>query len=148
LDMIHVEDLARAFLAALQAPDRAVHRQAINVGVAGDAYSVGQLAAFVRETVPGAVIERSAIGRRAEAPTAKLGKLARTLPDWRARWTARRGAVEVLEAVARLGLRRADMEGARYGRVHHLKMLVRLGRLDDELRPVVPAQTSAASLAG
>jgi hypothetical protein len=29
-----------------------------------------------------------------------------------------------------------------------LKMLVRLGRLDDELRPVAPARMSAASLAG
>jgi hypothetical protein len=40
------------------------------------------------------------------------------------------------------------LEGARFGRVHHLKMLVRLGRLDDELRPVAPARMSAASLAG
>lgn len=147
-DLIHVEDLARAFLAALLAPDRAVHRQALNVGVAGETYSVGQLAAFVRETVPGAEVERSTVRSPGEAPSVKLGKLARRLPEWRARWTARRGAVEVLEAVARLGLRRADMEGARFGRMHHLKMLVRLGRLDDELRPVAPARMSAASLAG
>jgi nucleoside-diphosphate-sugar epimerase len=147
-DLIHVEDLARAYLAVLQAPDRAVHRQAFNVGVPGETYSLGQLAGFVRETAAGARIEasdpRPAVGEAA----ARFGRIGRRLPDYRPRWTARRGAVEVLDAVGRLGLRRPDIEGARYGRVSHLKMLARLGRLDEELRLVGPARMSAASLAG
>jgi nucleoside-diphosphate-sugar epimerase len=146
-DLIHVEDLARAYLAVLQAPDRTVHRQAFNIGVPGETYSLGQLAAFVRETAGGAQIE--ALGRLQTMgdATAKFGKIGCMLPDYRPRWTARRGAVEVLDAVGRLGLGRADIEGARYDRVRHLKMLVRLGRLDDELRLAAPARMSAASLA-
>jgi nucleoside-diphosphate-sugar epimerase len=148
LDLIHVEDLARAYVAMLQAPDGAVHCQAFNIGMAGETYAAGQLAAFVRETAPGAEIELSEPAIAGIEATAKFGKIGRLLPHYRPRWTARRGAVEVLEAVGRLGLRRPDIEGARYGRVHHLKMLVRLGRLDDELRLVAPTRVSAASLAG
>jgi nucleoside-diphosphate-sugar epimerase len=145
-DLIHVEDVARAYLAALQAPQEAVHRQTFNLGVSGESYAATEIAGFVRETVPGAQIERLTDGRAtaAESP-AKFGKLKRLLPDFRPRWTARRGVVEILDAVGRLGLRRSDIEGARFGRVQHLKMLVRLGRMDDELRLVSPARLSAAS---
>ena len=79
---------------------------------------------------------------------AKFGKIARKLADFRPRWTARRGAVEIFELASRLALRRSDIAGARFGRVHHLRMSVRLGRLDDELRRVRPARLSAVSGAG
>ena len=148
-DLIHVEDLARAYLAVLQAPQETVHRQALNIGVRGENYSLGELAAFVQETAPGAFIERSDEGAATGGDSpAKFGKLARLLPAYKPRWTARRGAVEIFDAVRRLGLRRADIQGARYGRAHHLRMLVRLGRMDDELRLIGPARLSAASGGG
>ena len=145
-DLVHIEDLARAFVAALAAPEEAVHLQAFNVGVPGETYVVQELATFVRETVPGA-----AIGRRAETvqpldhALAHFGKIGRVLSAYRPRWTARRGAVEVYETVRRLGLRRGDIDGARFGRVDHLKMLIRLGRMDEELRLISNAPLSVAS---
>lgn len=147
--LIHVEDLARAYLAALLAPERAVHRQAFNLGGAGECHAMAQLAAFVRETVPGAEIGAATKpGLPIDHGPAKSGTSGRILTAYRPRWTARRGAVEIYEAIRRLGLRRDDIDGARCSRVDHLKMLVRLGRMDDELRLVSQAPPSAAARTG
>ncbi len=140
LDLVHVEDLSRAYIAALRAPDHVVRGQAFNVGVPGESYAPAELAGFVRETVPGSEVQvRLEEDARSGGGPAKFGKIACMLPDFRPRWTARRGAMEVYEALARLALTRADIEGARYGRAHHLRMIVRLGRMDEELRLVKPA---------
>lgn len=140
LDLVHVEDLSRAYIAALRAPEHVVRGQAFNVGAPGESYGPAELALVVRETVPGAEIEvRLEEDTRSGRGPAKFGKIACMLPDFRPRWTARRGAVEVYQALARLALTRADIEGARYGRAHHLRMIVRLGRMDEELRLVKPA---------
>jgi hypothetical protein len=104
-----------------------------------------ELARFVGETVPGAVIaERAEALPQQDHALAHFGKIARVLTGYRPRWTARRGAVEVYETVRRLGLCQGDVAGARFGRADHLKMLVRLGRMDDELRLISPAPLSTA----
>jgi nucleoside-diphosphate-sugar epimerase len=147
-DLVHVEDLARAFLAALVAPEEAVHLQAFNVGAPGETYSVQELASFVRETVPGATVAAQEEGvQPQDHAIAHFGKIVRVLTEYRPRWTARRGTVEIFETVRRLGLRRGDVRGARFGRADHLKMLVRLGRMDEELRLVSKSSLSIASSA-
>ena len=52
--VVHVEDVARAFLSAAEAPRAAVHGEALNVGAASDNFRVRELAEVVEETVPGA----------------------------------------------------------------------------------------------
>jgi nucleoside-diphosphate-sugar epimerase len=149
IDLLHVEDLARAFLTALEAPRKAVHCQALNIGAAQESFAVEELADIVAEILPGASVELQPDAHMPEDEgPAKFGKIARKLADFRPRWTARRGAVEIFELASRLALRRPDIAGARFGRVHHLRMLVRLGRLDDELRWVRPARLGAVSEAG
>ncbi len=44
------------------------------------------------------------------------------------------GAQELYEAYQKVGLKLEDFEGPRYRRIHHIKMLMAEGRLDDELR--------------
>ena len=54
--IVHVEDIARAFLAVLTAPRDAVHNRALNVGQSTENYRVRDLAEIVRETVPGSTV--------------------------------------------------------------------------------------------
>src|SRR6266513_535102 len=51
--LVHVEDIARAFLAALRAPRELVHNEAFNVGRSEENYRVRDLARMVQEIVPG-----------------------------------------------------------------------------------------------
>ncbi|PYX06820.1 MAG: NAD-dependent dehydratase, partial [Acidobacteria bacterium] len=51
--IVHIEDISRAFLAALEAPREVVHNEAFNVGRSEENYQVRDLAEIVKETVPG-----------------------------------------------------------------------------------------------
>jgi nucleoside-diphosphate-sugar epimerase len=133
--IIHIEDIARAFVAVLAAPREVVHNQAFNVGQTEENYRIRDLAEIVRETVPGSQIEYAADGGPdPRCYRADFGKIARLLPDFKPRWSARDGARELYAAYRDVGLALADYEGPRYKRIEHLKLLLKTGRLDQALR--------------
>jgi nucleoside-diphosphate-sugar epimerase len=133
--IVHVEDMARAFAAALRAPREAIHSQAFNVGISEENRRVRDLAGIVEQTVPDCRIEY-AEGAQTDRRSYRVDceKLPRTLPDFRPRWNAQRGAKQLHEAYRRIGLQLADFEGPRYKRVDHIKMLLSDGHLDNSLR--------------
>ena len=55
--LVHVEDIARAYLAVLDASREKVHNKALNVGRNDENYRIGALAGFVVKTVPNCRIE-------------------------------------------------------------------------------------------
>jgi len=55
--LVHVEDIARAFIAAARAPRAAVHNEAFNIGATSENYQISELADIVCRTVPGSQIE-------------------------------------------------------------------------------------------
>src|SRR5438093_1890675 len=54
--LVHVEDISRAFLAALAAPREIVHNEAFNVGSTQENYQIRDVAEIVREVVPGSEV--------------------------------------------------------------------------------------------
>lgn len=133
--LVHIEDISRAFLAALQAPRQAVHNQAFNIGQSSENYRIRELAEIVRETVPGCRIEYAKdAGPDKRCYRVDCGKVARLLPAFQPQWTARRGAAQLYAAYQHSGLCVEDFEGARYKRIDHIKYLLATGRLDASLR--------------
>jgi nucleoside-diphosphate-sugar epimerase len=133
--MVHVQDMSLAFLSALNAPREMVHNEAFNVGRTEENYRIRELAEIVAETVPGSQIEYSQ-GAEPDKRNYRVlcNKIARTLPDFKPRWTARQGAKELYEAYKKIGVRQDDFEGPRYRRIDHIKQLLSAGRLDETLR--------------
>lgn len=133
--IIHVEDIARAFIAALDAPREVIHNQAFNVGVNQENYRIRELAEIVRETVPGCRVEY-APDAEPDKRTYRVdfSKIARTLPEFKPLWNARRGARELYEAYLKYGIKLEEFEGPRYKRIDHIKQLLSTGQLDESLR--------------
>ena len=52
----HIEDISRAFAAALVAPVENIHNQALNIGVNGENYQVRELADIVQGEMPDCVV--------------------------------------------------------------------------------------------
>ena len=52
----HVEDIARGFLAALEAPREAIHNEAFNVGRDEDNHQIRDVARMIEATVPDATV--------------------------------------------------------------------------------------------
>ena len=133
--IIHIADISRAFIAALEAPRDAVHNEAFNVGRNEDNYRIRDLADIVRETVPGCTIEYAADG----GPDKRCyrvdsSKIRAVLPNFQPVWDARKGARELHDAYRRVGLRLEDFEGPKYKRIDHIKSLLQTGRLRPDLR--------------
>jgi len=140
--VVHIEDMALAFVAALHAPRELIHNEAFNVGRPEENYRIRELAEIVAEVVPNSRVE-FAEGASPDKRNYRVdsSKIARTLPEYKPQWTARRGAQELYEAYQRVGLQVEEFEGPRYRRIDHIKMLMAEGRLDDRLRwhAAVPA---------
>lgn len=132
--LVHIEDIARAFLAALDAPRELVHGEAFNVGSTAENYQIRDVAAIIEELVPGSAV-RFAEGAGPDPRNYRVScdKLARTL-GFRNTWTVRRGVEELLGAYRRVGLTREMLEGSTLMRIQHVRELLAAGRLGADLR--------------
>jgi nucleoside-diphosphate-sugar epimerase len=133
--IVHIEDISRAFLAALDAPIEAIHNQAFNVGRTEENYQIRDLAQIVKETVPGCAIEFAAdAGPDKRCYRADFSRIRKALPGFQPQWDARRGARELYDAYRKVELRLEDFEGARYKRIDHIQGLLASAQLDTNLR--------------
>ena len=133
--VVHIEDMSRAFLAALEAPRELIHNQAFNVGRTSENYRIRELAEIVAELVPGSRIEFAAdAGPDKRNYRVSCEKIETTLPGYQPQWTVRKGVQELYEAYRKVGLAVEEFEGPRYRRINHIKELIASGRLDESLR--------------
>ncbi len=133
--IVHIEDISRAFLAALEAPRSVVSAQAFNVGRNDQNYRIREIAEIVKETVPGCELAfAEGAGPDKRNYRAEFGKIARLLPQWQPQWDARKGARQLYEAYKAVGLRLDEFEGSRYRRIDQIKGLLASGNLGPDLR--------------
>jgi nucleoside-diphosphate-sugar epimerase len=133
--VMHVEDVARAFIAALYAPTRLVDNQAINVCRTEENYQVRTLAEIVQRTLPHTRIEYvTDAPHDVRSYRVDGSKLANLMPTFMPEWTLEQGIVQLYEAYQIMKLKLDDFEGARYKRVAYLKQLLAAGEIDNNLR--------------
>ncbi len=133
--IVHIEDISRAFIAALRAPWDTVHNQAFNVGRTDQNFRIREIADIVKATVPDCEVAYAEdAGPDLRNYRADFGKIARTMPQFKPAWDARAGAQQLLEAYRWVGLKLDDFEGPRYKRIDQIKMLIASGSLGNDLR--------------
>lgn len=133
--LVHVEDIARAFLAVLEAPRASVCNEAFNIGRDEDNYQIRSIAEMVRQVVPGSRVEYAeGAGPDLRCYRVDFGKAARALSAFRPRWNVQQGIEQLYEAYKAVGLRREDLEGPMYSRVEQIRRLQASGQLDGNLR--------------
>jgi nucleoside-diphosphate-sugar epimerase len=133
--IVHIEDISRAFLAALEAPEENIFNQAFNVGHTSQNYRIRDIAEIVGQIVPNCRIEYApGAGPDARSYRVNFDKIARAMPAFKPRWDARRGAEQVFQAYCSSALSLEEFEGPRYQRIGHIKKLLSEGLLDSSLR--------------
>jgi nucleoside-diphosphate-sugar epimerase len=133
--VVHIEDISRAFVAALEAPQEVIHNQAFNVGANEENYRIKELAEIVAEVVPGCRIEY-APGASPDKRSYRVNfnKIKAVLPEFQPQWDARKGVEELYQAYRECDLKQEDFDGPRYRRIDHLKLLLNSGRVNADLR--------------
>jgi nucleoside-diphosphate-sugar epimerase len=134
--IVHIEDISRAFLAALEAPHEVVHGAAFNVGRTEENFRVREIAEIVERTVPGSrVVYAEGAQPDARCYRVDCDKLPNTLPGFEPQWTAERGAQQLYEAYVAAGVTLEEFESSRFFRIKRVKEQQELGRLAEDLRP-------------
>ena len=137
--LVHVEDIAGAFLSVLEAPRELVHDEAFNVGASSENYRIRDLAEIVERVVPGARASfATGGGPDKRSYQVDCSKIVRVLPEYEPRWTVPRGVEQLYEAYVRNGLTFGQFTGSHYLRINRVRELQEAGRLDDELRWRLP----------
>jgi nucleoside-diphosphate-sugar epimerase len=138
--VVHVQDVARAFQAVLEAPRERVHNQAFNTGADNLNHQIRELGQIVAETLPGcqlSIVPQPGADQRTYK--ADFSKFRRTFPDFTFRWTARDGARELRDAFEASGLTHDQFTDKRFTRLSWLRHLLDSGLVDDGLRWARPS---------
>ncbi len=133
--LLHVEDMARALLAAVEAPPSVVGGGALNIGRTADNFRVCDVADAVARGIPGTRIEQvdDAIHDK-RSYRVRCDLVGATLPGFLPTGDLASGIASLLEGFRRSQLTPEDFEGPRYQRLAHLKQLRHRGMLDAGLR--------------
>ena len=133
--IVHIRDIALAFLTVLNAPRELIHNEAFNVGLTSDNLQIRDIAKIVGQTVPDCKVQ-FAEGASPDTRNYRVNcnRLPEVLPSFKPQWNAQRGAKELYEAYNKYGITLDDFEGPRYQRIGHIRKLIEEGILDENLR--------------
>jgi nucleoside-diphosphate-sugar epimerase len=138
--LVHVEDIAAACLACLEAPRAVIHNEAFNIGVNAENYQVRDLADIVREVVPRSAVEYA--GKASPDPRdyrVDFSKAEARLTGFRPLWRVPEGARQVYEGLRQHQVTHADFVGWRFTRLAQIRRVRESGVVGPDLRfvPIV-----------
>lgn len=137
--LVHVEDIARAFLAVLEAPRETVHNEAFNVGASSENYRIREIAEMIEKVVPDArVTFAEGGGPDKRSYQVDCSKITRVLPGFEPQWTVPRGVEELYAAYTANDLTLEEFTGVNYLRIKRVQELQDAGLLGDDLRWLAP----------
>ncbi|MDP3794930.1 MAG: NAD(P)-dependent oxidoreductase [bacterium] len=134
--VVHVRDVASAFIAGLEAPAALVNAQAFNVGIPDGNFTVRDLAQAARRAVPGStLVFTGEHGQDARTYRVSFAKILTVLKDYyRPQWDLDRGGRELVDFYKRTGFSEGQFRGSMTNRLKCIGDLVSRGLLGADLR--------------
>jgi nucleoside-diphosphate-sugar epimerase len=132
--IVHIRDIAQAFLLALAAPRDVVGGRAFNVVATAENYQVRDLARIVADTMPGCVVEIAPDASPDVRNYRVRGDRFVEAVGFEPAWDARRGATELAAAFREIGLAMHEVEGPRFQRIARIRERLADGSLQPDLR--------------
>src|SRR6516225_3310019 len=126
--LIHCKDIARAFVAFLDAPRATIHSQSVNIGSDEQNHQVRDIVELVKRLVPTAdIVYTGEVGKDPRDYRVDFGKLKRLLPGFELEYTLVAGMEELLARFTDHRFSAADFDGSSFVRLRTLRQ--RLDRL-------------------
>lgn len=126
--LIHCRDIARAFVAFMEAPKASIHNKAVNVGGNNENYQVRDIGDKVKKLIPSAKIAYTGeVGADPRNYRVKFDLLNKLLPDFKLHYSLATGMDELHAKLVEHGFSKADWEGDKFVRIRTLKG--RIGKL-------------------
>lgn len=132
--LVHAEDIARAFIAVVEAPTEAVNQEAFNVGMNSENFRVKDIAHMIGEVIPGCeIVITGEHGSDSRSYKVNFDKIKNRLPGFKPVWTLRKGIEDVYEKYRQYKMDEKKFYGRYFVRLRQLKYLLDSGLLAKEL---------------
>lgn len=132
--LVHAEDIARAFIAVIQAPSEKINGEAFNVGQNSENFRIKDIANLVGQVIPNCEVEITGEhGSDSRSYKVNFSKIERQLPEFKPAWSLKEGIVSVYEKFKELGMDEERFSGRYFIRLKQLEYLMKEGILDNEL---------------
>jgi nucleoside-diphosphate-sugar epimerase len=120
--LIHCRDIARAFVAFMNAPKEKIHNKAVNVGGNSENYQVRDVGDRVKMLIPSAKITYTGeIGADPRNYRVKFDLLNLLLPDFKLQYNLTSGMEELYRKLVENGFTKKDWDGDQFVRLRVLK---------------------------
>jgi nucleoside-diphosphate-sugar epimerase len=130
--LVHGLDIARAIIAALEAPREAVHNQVFNVGDTAHNYRVREVAEIVAEVFVGCKVTFGPPSSDNRSYRVSFEKIRKHLPSFQCVWDARRGAQQLYELFKRIDMPAEVFKHRTFTRLKQLEYLIRTRQIDEQ----------------
>jgi nucleoside-diphosphate-sugar epimerase len=133
--LVHIDDIARAFVVLLEADRDRVHNLAVNVGRTTENYRVREVAEIVGEEVPGSVVT-FADGAFVDTRNYRVNcdKIRELFPEYEPAWTVRDGVRQLYREYMEHGLDADLLHSGVLTRIAHVRGMLENGSLKGDLR--------------
>ncbi|MGW7537388.1 NAD-dependent epimerase/dehydratase family protein [Amycolatopsis sp. NPDC054798] len=132
--LVHADDIAHAFTAALGAPREAVHNKAFNIGTERNNVTVAEIAEEVVAVVPGAKLRITGeAGADPRSYRVDFSRFRDAVPTFDCKWGVKDGALQLFDAYRRSSLTQEQFE-RRFTRLNWLSDRQAAGAVDATLR--------------
>ena len=134
--VVHVHDVAQAFIAGLEAPASLVASESFNVGIPSGNFTVRDLAEAASRAVKGSTVAYTGEhGRDARTYRVSFKKILTVLKDhYRPAWNLDRGAAELVDLFRRIAFTEEQFRGRICNRLPQIRHLLHEGLVDKNLR--------------
>jgi nucleoside-diphosphate-sugar epimerase len=120
--LVHCKDIARAFVAFLEAPKETIHNQIVNIGGNEENFQVKDVGDLVKKLVPNAtIVYTGEVGSDSRDYKVNFDYLAQVLPDFKLEFTLEKGMIELFEKYKEHNFTQEDFEGEQFVRLRTLK---------------------------
>ena len=129
--LVHVEDICRAILCALEAPSHAIAGEVFNVGATEENYRIREVAEIVADTVPECEVTLGSSGGDNRSYRVNFDKIKNQLPGFRCQRTLRDGAAELKSVFEQIQMDKETFDFRAFTRLKQLKYLTDTAQIDD-----------------
>lgn len=120
--LVHCKDIARAFVACLEAPRERLHNVAINIGSNEQNYQVRDVAQEVKRLVPSSTVKYTGeVGSDPRDYCVNFDRLGELLPDFKVEYNLASGLEELHEKMLEHNFSEADFTGDQFVRLRTLR---------------------------
>lgn len=134
--VVHVQDVAKAFLAGLEAPAELIAGQSFNVGVLNGNYTVRDLAEAAQRAVPGSVLVFTGEhGHDSRTYRVSFKKILDVLKDYyQPEWDLDRGGEELVGLFKKINFTEEQFRGRACNRLKQIQFLKGENKLNENLQ--------------